>query len=223
MINLKQNRGVIMELFFIRHGQSEANLQGIIQGHAEYPLSSLGKKQASLVGQYLSSLKIHKLYSSDLSRAVQTAEAIADHHNLTVEQWSKIKEIGLGPFEGMTRIGITEKFPDLPHQSILTSGVKGTESIEAITKRCESVWKHLVTNHKKETVILVSHGGFISIFLMYLMAKRQWASFERPFIIGNTSITKVEIDDTEMVKFHYINKTTHLEEKEESLTSTVLY
>ncbi|WP_088036021.1 histidine phosphatase family protein [Evansella clarkii] len=212
-----------MELYLIRHGQSEANLHGIIQGHADYPLSGLGKKQAAILGEYSASLKADNIYSSDLVRAKETAEAIADQRSLEVKTWPEIREVGLGPFEGRTRIDIMEKYPNLKHESLLTSGVEGTETVENITQRCREVIRLLKEKHQNETTVLVSHGGFISILLTFLMAGDEWPKMDRPFIIGNTSITKVEIDDTGKAKFHYINKTAHLEEKEESLTSTVLY
>ncbi|MFA9559756.1 histidine phosphatase family protein [Evansella sp. AB-rgal1] len=212
-----------MEVYFIRHGQSEANLKGIIQGHADFPLSSLGKKQATMVGQALANIPLNSIYSSDLQRAFHTAEAISEHHSQTIKTWKEVREVGLGPLEGLKREEMLLKYPQIKNNSLLTSGVSGTETLQSITTRCESVFNHLMENHKNESVAIVSHGGFISILLMYLMARDRWNEFNRPFIIGNTGVSKIEIDETTgAAKFHYVNQTSHLE-VEGMKTSTVFY
>lgn len=212
-----------MEVYFIRHGQSEANLKGIIQGHADFPLSSLGKKQAVMVADYLSSVHIDALYSSDLSRAYDTALAIADGRTVKVSPWEMVREVALGPFEGISREQLIAQYPQFKTESLLTSGMPGTEPFESITARCRTTIDFLLKHHHSDRVAVVSHGGFISILLMYLMLKDQWFKAERPFIIGNTGMTLVEIDATGKSKVHYVNKQTHLEHRSGLLSSAVRY
>ena len=94
-----------MQLTFIRHGQSTANAEGILQGHSDYPLSQLGKEEARVLGKRLKqdSISYDRIYSSDLRRAVETTELIA--HELEWPQSSIIftdllREHNLGVYEG---------------------------------------------------------------------------------------------------------------------------
>lgn len=201
-----------MNLFLIRHGQSIANESGIIQGTKDFPLSPLGEKQVKHLGEFLSSQLFDYIYSSDLSRAHQTAEAISAYHPLEVIKWEKIREINLGPLEGKTRQEIYLQFPELKDRtkSILTTGIPGTETVEDLTVRCRYVLQQLHIAHKNKNVALVSHGGFISIFLMYLMFGDDWYTNHRPFVIGNTGITKIEFLENDKPIFHYINNDAHL-------------
>ncbi|MBU9722890.1 MULTISPECIES: histidine phosphatase family protein [Bacillaceae] len=214
-----------MNIFFIRHGQSEANLNGIIQGQSDYPLSNLGKKQAMLVGEYFSNIPLDTIYSSDLSRAYETAEAVAgaQGHSVkseavaeaqghSVKTLTVLREVGLGPLEGVSRAELMSRYPLLKNNSILTTGIEGTETLESITDRCKKVEQLLLQEANESNIGVVSHGGFISIFLMYLIAGDKWHDLNRPFVIGNTGITKVELSQTGRSKFHYINRTSHLDD-----------
>ncbi|TMW70598.1 histidine phosphatase family protein [Alteribacter natronophilus] len=212
-----------MIVYLIRHGQSEANEKGIIQGHAEFPLSKLGEMQADFAGEALKDTHLDAIFTSDLGRARKTAEAIAARHPLEAVSWEQIREVGLGPLEGKTRNEMTVAFPDLKIDSLLTSGIEGAETVENITKRCAKVTEQLTAAYSGKKVALVSHGGFISIYLMYLIAGENWGELNRPFMIGNTGITKVEWRQNGQVKFHYVNQTAHLEREKDLKSSTVLY
>lgn len=212
-----------MKFYLVRHGQSEANEKGIIQGHANFQLTSLGKKQAELAGEFFSTIHLDAIYSSDLDRAYDTARGIEKHHPLTVQRWDKLREVGLGPLEGKTRQQLKAEYPNLGTGSLLLSGVKGSETREEITTRCGYVLEQLRAAHKNDTIAVVSHGGFISILLMYMIAGDSWYNHDRPFIIGNTGVNLVEYDEKDQVKFHYTNRTDHLEKGENLRSSTVLY
>ncbi|MDG5786126.1 histidine phosphatase family protein [Evansella sp. AB-P1] len=204
-----------MELYLIRHGQSEANLNGTIQGQADYELSNVGKRQAVLVGWTMKDIPIEAIYSSDLIRAFYTAESIAEHHGLPITKWENIREVALGPLEGLKRKEAYRKYPNLKGENLITSGIPGTETIESITNRCSAVYEHLLEKHMGQKVVLVSHGGFIRIFLTYLMAKEKWREIASPFVIGNTGITKVKLKENGKVMFSYVNQTSHLDNGED--------
>lgn len=199
-----------MILYLIRHGQSVANERGIIQGSKEFPLSKLGKKQAQLLGEFFASKTIDYIYSSDLSRALETALSVSNHHPLEVIEWDKVREIGLGPLEGKSRQEVLLQYPEIKELSLLTTGIVGAETVKEITVRCQYVHEQLLAGHKRHHVALVSHGGFISIFLMYLMFGEKWNDVHRPFIIGNTGVSKIEFLESGKPIFHYINNSSHL-------------
>ncbi|MDQ0208282.1 histidine phosphatase family protein [Alkalicoccobacillus murimartini] len=204
-----------MKLYLIRHGESVGNLEGKIQGSMDFPLSDLGKKQVDLISAYCKEIKLDYIYSSDLSRAHETAKKIGAATNLEVETWDKIREVYLGPLQGLTRDEIKEKYPITIKKSIITSGITGTESEKELTERCRVVLEQLKQAYSNESVALVSHGGFISILLMYIMAGDNWPSFHRPFVIGNTSVTLIEWPNGEEQPYlHYTNRTAHLDSLE---------
>ncbi|MBU8908891.1 histidine phosphatase family protein [Desertibacillus haloalkaliphilus] len=203
-----------MKLYVIRHGESTANRLGKIQGGQDYPLSPLGKKQADLLGQYFQDIQLDYIYSSDLTRANETASAIGSYQHTSVQKWETIREVGLGPFEGKSREEIELAYPEVRERSMLTSGVEGTETIEQLTNRCQYLYDQLQRAHKNDDVALVSHGGFISIFLMYVMLGEEWHQYHRPFMIENTGITLIEWKEGRKPLIHYINRNPHLQATE---------
>lgn len=177
----------------------------------DFPLSELGRKQVEAVARHFKDIRLDYLYSSDLARAFETAQAIGQAKDLTVHPWDKVREVHLGPFQGLSREAIYEQFPMTKEKTILTSGVEGTETVEQLTARCHHVILQLQLAHKNDHVAIVTHGGFISIFLMYMLTGDKWSTYHRPFQIGNTSITHIEWISENKPLIHYTNQTEHLE------------
>jgi len=92
----------VTRLFLVRHGQSNGNAEGRFGGHSPTPLSALGKEQAELTARALAKEKIHAVYSSDLLRAVQTAEPLAVITDLPVITTVAFRERKVGVLEGLT-------------------------------------------------------------------------------------------------------------------------
>ncbi|OLO25597.1 histidine phosphatase family protein [Alkalihalophilus pseudofirmus] len=203
-----------MYLYFIRHGESEGNKLGIIQGWQDFSLSGVGKKQAEQLAHFLESKPLDFIYCSDLTRAYETASVVAERQQLTAHKWEKLREINLGPLEGKTRKEIDDQYPEVKEHSLLTSGVVGTESVSEITSRCKYLLDQMSHAHDGKHVALVAHGGLISIMLMYILLGDEWHLYHRPFQIDNTSITLVEFKSDRKPSIHYINRTTHLELEE---------
>jgi uncharacterized phosphatase len=126
-----------VNLYLIRHGESTGNLAGKIQGWKNYPLSDLGRRQAELVADYFKGIQLDYIYSSDLIRASDTARIIAKQKKQSVNEWEKVREVHLGPLQGLSRSEIYERFPETVENSILTSNVEGTETVEQLTARCQ--------------------------------------------------------------------------------------
>ena len=91
------------ELILLRHGETEWNSAGRLQGHLDSALSPEGLRQADLLAARLSSVSFHALYSSDLGRALETARRIATRTGHSILQDWRLRERGLGVFEGLTR------------------------------------------------------------------------------------------------------------------------
>lgn len=199
-----------MYLYLIRHGESEGNRLNKIQGWQDFPLSSLGKKQASHLGKYFKTIELHHIYTSDLMRAHDTAQAIGNEKGLSVKRWESLREIKLGPLEGKSKEEIYLDFPEVKERSILTSGVEGTESVEEITERCKQIIEQLLDTHENDHVALIAHGGLISILLMYILLGDDWYKHHRPFQVGNTGISLIEWNKGKKPLIHYLNADAHL-------------
>ncbi|SDI52617.1 histidine phosphatase family protein [Alteribacillus bidgolensis] len=199
-----------MEIYLIRHGESEGNRAAKLQGCEDFDLTTKGKKQAVKLGKYFSTVKLDYLYSSDLARAYETAKALEKYQSVQTIASKEFREIHLGPLEGKTREQIYEEYPEVKNKNLLQSGLAGTETDEQITARCRHFYKTIRNIKENEKAAVVSHGGFLTIFLMYLLAGEQWNTLHRPFQINNTGVTKLSWRE-DRLSIHYINQHHHLE------------
>ncbi|SFP57632.1 histidine phosphatase family protein [Salibacterium halotolerans] len=198
-----------MAVYLIRHGESEGNRKGRVQGAADFELSAKGREQARLLGESMADLPIDQFYTSDLTRARETAAGIEKYQKQKAVPSKDFREIYLGPLEGQTREQIYDMYPKVRQTTILRSGLEGTETDNEITVRCEKLY-HLVKSIKEEeTAAIVSHGGFLTIFFMYLLAGENWDQLHRPFRIDNTGVSKISWKDNRLA-IHYINQYHHL-------------
>ena len=116
-------------LFLVRHGRTDWNKEGVFRGHKDVPLDEVGRKEALLVGERLKGEGIKGVYSSPLSRAKETAEAIAQFHNAEVEVVEELIDLHFGEWEGMSLKEVQEQYPDfyqlwqkVPHRVMFPGG-----------------------------------------------------------------------------------------------------
>jgi len=98
-------------LIFVRHGESEGNKSNRFNGSLNLPLTDKGKEQARKTAEYLKKYKIDRIYSSDLSRALETGKIIAKSQNIDVIESKELREIYGGDFEGEIYDDLRIKFP----------------------------------------------------------------------------------------------------------------
>jgi len=200
-----------MRLTLIRHGQSVANAEGRLQGHANYPLSEQGMAEAKKLGLWLADKEIDRIYSSDLTRAFQTAQEIAKHHNLEVIKNEELREMNLGRFQGLTRDEIEERYPDLADLDWLSANLEDVESADQLYARTSRVVQQLLEKHWGQQIYVVSHGGFIGITLMAILSM-PWKG-KRAFAVGNTSMTTIDFNDPQQFVIVGVNEAPHLTER----------
>lgn len=180
-------------VIFIRHGQTKWNVEYKYQGHSEVELSETGVHQADLVALRLASEPIHAIYSSDLGRALQTAEHIAKHHGLTVKPMNELREYNFGEWEGLTFTEICARWPGISSDFFKNPDairVPGGETFGEVKARAEAAIKNLLNNHPDQTIAVVSHGGTIRTILcaaLGLSLDRVWAIRQ-----DNTAVNIVE-------------------------------
>ena len=205
------------QLIFVRHGQTNGNVEGRWQGWTDTPLNELGSKQADLAARRLGELKgqVHALYSSPLSRAYQTAQPIAQSLGLPVRLVEDLKEFHFGEIESMTFDEVADKFPQLlarwDDRHDLSFAYPGGETRIAFMQRIADALDVLVTRHPQDTIVVVSHGGALRATLSHFFPEETdlWGSFTA----GNCSLTYVQVNGrcTELAK---LDDREHLQELE---------
>jgi glucosyl-3-phosphoglycerate phosphatase len=160
-------------LVLVRHGETTWNAEGRAQGHADVPLSEVGHRQAKLLAAALAAVEPARLWSSDLSRALQTAEHIAEATGLAIEPDARLREYDVGMRSGLTLPEFAAGFPReydawLAEDASLL--VPGEETTEQVRDRVVPALRDcLATLEPGRTGIVVLHGACLKVGLMGLL------------------------------------------------------
>jgi len=197
-------------VYLVRHGETVANLEGRIQGQNDTPLTALGRKQARAIARRLAREPISRLYSSDLGRALDTAEEIARECGVRVQRDPLLRERLFGVLQGLTRAEIDQHYPLEEHEWRRPphyTAPPGAETHTELMDRC----RKFLDDHSSgwgvdERVIIVSHGGalhgmFNTIFDLPLSKWMMWH-------FSNASLSIVETGETPHILA--LNDTCHL-------------
>lgn len=155
-------------LFLVRHGETEWNKTLRYQGHMDIPLSEVGLAQAEKLALRLSKEKLDAVYSSDLSRALETARAAAKYHNVSVDVIPELRETNFGRWEGLTYKEIKQQFPEIADGwRVNPRDIKAPdgESLGEVSERCFIGLDKILTDNPGRNVLLVAHGGIIRIIV----------------------------------------------------------
>ncbi len=154
-------------IHFIRHGQSTWNAEIRIQGSSDPDLSDLGREQASALAGKLPAFDRH--FSSDLKRTRQTIEGILEGRTENVEYRSSLREIHLGPWEGMLLTDATEQYPeqtDKFRNNPASFNLEGAETFSDLQARAHKAINQIVAECPRQTVLVVSHGALLKSLLI---------------------------------------------------------
>jgi probable phosphoglycerate mutase len=151
----------VTELWLIRHGQTDWNVEGRYQGQIDIPLNAKGLEQARELGKRLAGSKFEAIYSSDLSRASQTADVLAEMLGLPVNLHPGLREINHGEWEGQTIAEVHERYaPFITERksNLLDSRPPGGESPREVAQRVAATADMIHQAHPSGVVMLVAHG-----------------------------------------------------------------
>lgn len=184
----------MLKLYLIRHGETDWNAEGRIQGHSDTELNLRGLEQARrLAARMPDEGEFTAIYTSPLKRARLTAEMIGNALNLLVTLDPRLLERSLGQLEGLTMSDIRERYPDVHHA--WTAGgarphIPGEESRDDFLHRTTGFLDDLRARHHDGRVLAITHGGTINMLLMVALN----LDVERPlpFYIDNASINVIQ-------------------------------
>jgi broad specificity phosphatase PhoE len=180
----------VTKVYLIRHGETEWNIIGRWQGILDAPLNEIGQEQARKLAAYLGKEKIEAIYTSDLSRAADTAQVLAHALKLSPIVDKRLRELDIGVFQGLTKPEILQKYPQEfeaftahPFDYRIPQG----ESRQQLQERMLEAWQDLISREGVHEIAIVTHGGAIKMLLSALYPEQK-DSFEAQDF-PNVSIT----------------------------------
>lgn len=157
-------------LYLVRHGQTQWNVDHIIQGHADISLTKTGEQQAHEQRERLKDIFFSRIYSSDLIRAHRTAELLNLERQLAIQTTKALRERNFGAYQGKPSEEAKKKLWHLlthyeNHNHVKESGV---ETNERLIGRSLTLLREICVTHPGENILVVTHGGVMRQILLHL-------------------------------------------------------
>ena len=181
------------EFTFVRHGETDANISGRMQGQGDCPLNANGLAQADAAAAYLRETPFDVIYSSDLSRAAETARRIREqgHSSVPLIGTKDLREMNCGELEGWTWQALREKYPDkvaIFYRDTAAGTFPGGESKDGFQLRVSHFLEEVLARHRGKRVLLVSHGGVLQRVFRHIAGPVNGSNLLP--LAGNASITQ---------------------------------
>jgi broad specificity phosphatase PhoE len=186
----------ITHLILARHGETEWNASEIFRGQADVPLNQRGIKQAYCLGEYLRKEKIDVIYSSPLSRATKTAEAIAVYQLLPVNITPALTDISYGKWQGLTSGDVQQKYPEIYQQWLNTpelARIPGGDSLEDVKNRVVPFLEETLGKYPEKKIVMVSHRVVHKVLICALLKT------------GNAGFYNIKLDNAGVSRFEFDN------------------
>ena len=188
--------GAATRIIAIRHGETDWNATNRIQGQLDIGLNDVGRWQARRLAAALTDEALDALYASDLMRARDTAQALAERTGLEVRTDEGLRERGFGVFEGLTFAEIDLRYPEPAHrwrQRDASFGPEGGETLALFYERAVGAVTSLAARHRGQHIAVVAHGGVLDA--LYRAATRLALDAPRTWQVGNASINRLLATD----------------------------
>jgi probable phosphoglycerate mutase len=182
----------VTRILAIRHGETDWNVDNRIQGQLDIPLNHTGRWQAARVAAALADEGLDAIYSSDLKRAHETAQAVADAAGCGIVSDQGLRERGFGDFEGSTWTEIEQRWPEQSarwRRRELAFAPGGGESLLQFYARVTATATRIAAAHAGQTIALIAHGGVLDC--LYRAASRIGLEAGRSWQLGNASINRL--------------------------------
>jgi probable phosphoglycerate mutase len=181
-------------ILLVRHGETDWNATGRIQGHSDTPLNGAGRIQARRAARQLAREPIRALYSSDLARAFETATIIGAPLGLTAVASPQLRERQYGAWEGLTAAEIQVRYPEQfamwRARSTDFAPPRGETGSELLTRALAEL-QTIAQRHLAEMVLVVTHGGLCNVLINRILGNADGE--QREFSFGNASIHRVDV------------------------------
>jgi probable phosphoglycerate mutase len=188
----------VTEIILVRHGETDWNTEKRLQGHLDIGLNAEGVRQAHALGQALLNEPLHAIYASDLQRARDTAQAIAEPRGMAVQTDASLRERCYGAFEGLRHAEISERYPNefaawraREMDVRYPAGRNAAETLREFSTRVVGAIMRIASRreHCNQKIAIVTHGGVLEC--VYREAKGIGYAAPRDFDILNASINRL--------------------------------
>lgn len=207
--------------YFVRHGETDCNRRGIVQGSGDSRLNAMGRRQAERLADRLAEVAFDVIYTSTLNRARETTDLVAGHHPaVPVRVREGLREMDWGVYEGRLE---DEVRPSLNAIKAAWRGgdfdrpVEGGESIRDVQRRGLAALEEIVAEHGGETVLVVTHGRFLRVLLASILSSDFGLERMHEIEHANTCVNLVVRRDGRFVQ-ERLNCTAHLDAMGPALT-----
>jgi len=203
-----------MHLYIARHGETEENARGLLQGRAPGNLNETGIKQSRLLGEALRNKDISAIHSSDLDRALDTAIIISDMIGAVLVPESSLRERDLGILEGSSWDDYLKE-QEKSGLSHLEYKPEGGESILDLQKRIRPILFDITSRPQRGNLLIMGHGGLNTILLDMLLPMsltQIWKEGQK-----NACINQLEVIGSMNTKAIKLNDTQHLDTNKDEI------
>lgn len=187
-----EHAGQATRILAIRHGETAWNAETRMQGQLDVPLNEVGRWQADRVAGALAEESLDALYSSDLARAMQTAEPLARVCGVPIVTDTGLRERCFGVFQGLTFAEVEARWPEQSRRWRRRDpdfAPEGAETLRQFSARCVGATLRLAAAHPGQTIALVAHGGVMDC--LYRAATRIELQAPRSWLLGNAGINRL--------------------------------
>jgi broad specificity phosphatase PhoE len=161
----------VTTILLARHGESTWNAKRRWQGHADPPLSQVGRKQALALARSLENVELDAIYASDLNRAAATAAVVADLFGRDVITDPALREIDVGEWGGLTTEEIKARYPaGWARHRAGGDGWEHGETHAAMSRRIVAAASRIASRHPRGRILCVLHGGVMRALLAHASA-----------------------------------------------------
>lgn len=205
--------GVLAEMgriYIVRHGETEWNAAGRIQGHTDVALSPRGREQARATARRLAGAPFDAAYSSDMQRTRDTARIILGARAVPLRSVPELREYHKGVFEGLTVAEYRQRYPELYRASLVNDpdfAPPGGETIRQCAARLAGFVAALRERHPEDNLLIVGHGGSLRSCVVALLDLPLEANWK--FVMHNCALSVIHTYPDNAV-MHLYNDTSHL-------------
>lgn len=158
------------EVYLIRHGETDWNVEGRYTGHSDIPLNARGLEQAHELAKSLQPVRFEAIYSSDLARALKTAQLISMETGAPLTIDTRLREIDQGDWEGMHFEEIRDRFAQKLRQRRkrpLDIAAPGGETVRQVRQRVLAALGDILRQHPQGRIAIVSHGLTLALIKVH--------------------------------------------------------
>lgn len=194
------------DILLIRHGETDWNVEKRLQGHIDIALNAEGQRQAAALGRALEGEPLDAIFASDLQRARDTAQAVADLQGKHVQLDAALRERCYGGFEGLQHADIEQRYPldfaawkAREPDARYPAGERIAETLREFSERAVtavSAIAHLARSNNHRKIAIVTHGGVLEC--IYRWATGTALTHARDFDVFNASINRLHWDGRDM-------------------------